>query len=39
VRGLWLGGALSTSQFFSLAAIVIGAFFLIHDRVRNLRRA
>jgi phosphatidylglycerol---prolipoprotein diacylglyceryl transferase len=39
VRGLWLGGALSTSQLFSFAAIAIGAFFLIHDRVRDLRRA
>jgi phosphatidylglycerol:prolipoprotein diacylglycerol transferase len=38
VRGLWLGGAASTSQIFSLAAIAIGAFFLIHDRVRDVRR-
>ena len=39
VRGLWLGGAVSTSQLFSIAAIAIGGFFLVRDRVRALRAA
>jgi phosphatidylglycerol:prolipoprotein diacylglycerol transferase len=39
VRGLWLGGAVSTSQLFSLAAIAVGCFFLIRDRVRGPRIA
>ena len=39
VRGLWLGGTVSTSQLFSLAAVAIGAFFLIRDRVRLARTA
>jgi len=39
VRGLWIHGAVSTSQIFSLAAVAIGALFLIHDRVRGVRRA
>jgi phosphatidylglycerol---prolipoprotein diacylglyceryl transferase len=34
VRGLWFGGAVSTSQIFSLAAIAIGLFFLVTNRVR-----
>ena len=29
VRGLWLGGAVSTSQLFSAAAVVIGAALLL----------
>jgi len=37
VRGLWFGGAVSTSQLFSLAAVAVGAFFLIRDRVRRPR--
>lgn len=39
VRGLWLGGAVSTSQLFSLAAIAIGAFQLIAGRRRSARAA
>ncbi len=39
VRGLWLGGFVSTSQLFSVAAVAIGAFFLIRDRVRIARTA
>lgn len=39
VRGLWFGGAVSTSQLFSVAAVAIGAFFLIRDRVRSARTA
>ena len=39
VRGLWLGGVISTSQLFSVAAVAIGAFFLIRDRVRIARAA
>jgi phosphatidylglycerol:prolipoprotein diacylglycerol transferase len=39
VRGLWLGGTVSTSQLFSLAAIAVGCFFLIRDRVRGPRIA
>jgi phosphatidylglycerol:prolipoprotein diacylglycerol transferase len=39
VRGLWLGGTVSTSQLFSLAAIAFGLFFLIRDRVRPPRTA
>ena len=34
VRGVWLHGALSTSQLFSIASIAIGAFFLVRDRRR-----
>jgi phosphatidylglycerol:prolipoprotein diacylglycerol transferase len=39
VRGLWFGGAISTSQIFSIAAILAGAFFLIRDRLRRPRPA
>ena len=39
VRGLWLSGAVSTSQLFSVAAVAVGAFFLIRDRVRIARTA
>jgi phosphatidylglycerol:prolipoprotein diacylglycerol transferase len=39
VRGLWLGGAVSTSQLFSVAAILAGAALLIRDRVRQTRLA
>ena len=39
VRGLWLGGAVSTSQIFSLAAIVIAAAFLVRGRARRVARA
>ena len=39
VRGMWLGGAVSTSQIFSIAAIAIGAGFLIRGRRRAARRA
>ena len=39
VRGLWFGGAVSTSQIFSVAAILAGGFFLIRDRVRRTRLA
>ncbi len=39
VRGLWLGDTVSTSQIFSVVAILAGAFFLIRDRVRRPRPA
>ena len=39
VRGLWFGGAASTSQLFGVAAVAVGAFFLIRDRVRPSRPA
>jgi phosphatidylglycerol:prolipoprotein diacylglycerol transferase len=39
VRGLWLHGAVSTSQLFSLLAIVAGTALLIRDRVRIARPA
>jgi len=39
VRGVWLNGAVSTSQLFSLAAVAVGLFFLIRDRVRPPRTA
>jgi phosphatidylglycerol---prolipoprotein diacylglyceryl transferase len=39
VRGLWLGGTVSTSQLFSIAAVLTGAFLLIRDRVRAPRPA
>jgi len=39
VRGLWLGGMVSTSQLFSLAAVAIGLFFLIRNQVRIARAA
>ena len=39
VRGLWLGGAVSTSQLFSVIAIAAGCFLLIRDRVRIARTA
>lgn len=39
VRGLWFGDTVSTSQIFSIVAIVAGAFFLIRDRVRPPRTA
>jgi phosphatidylglycerol:prolipoprotein diacylglycerol transferase len=32
VRGLWFGGALSTSQIFSIAAIVFGTIMLFRGR-------
>jgi phosphatidylglycerol:prolipoprotein diacylglycerol transferase len=35
VRGLWFGGVVSTSQLFSLAAVAVGAFFLIRNRPRT----
>ena len=38
-RGVWLGGAVSTSQMFGLAAVALGGFFLIRDRVRIARAA
>ena len=39
VRGLWFGGAVSTSQLFSVAAVLVGAFFLIRGRMRHARPA
>jgi phosphatidylglycerol:prolipoprotein diacylglycerol transferase len=39
VRGLWFGGAVSTSQIFSAAAVFAGAALLIRDRVRRARPA
>lgn len=39
VRGLWFGGAVSTSQLFSVVSIVVGAFLLIRDRVGTARTA
>jgi phosphatidylglycerol:prolipoprotein diacylglycerol transferase len=39
VRGVWLGGAISTSQVFSIAAVLAGAFLLIRDRVGAARAA
>ncbi|HEX4823274.1 MAG TPA: prolipoprotein diacylglyceryl transferase [Candidatus Polarisedimenticolaceae bacterium] len=39
VRGLWLGGAISTSQIFSIVAVVVAAAFLVHDRTRRIARA
>jgi len=39
VRGLWLGGAVSTSQLFSVAAVAVGLSLLIRDRVRRARTA
>lgn len=39
VRGLWLGEQVSTSQLFSVAAILLGLGFLVHDRVRRIARA
>ena len=39
VRGVWFGGAVSTSQLFSVAAVAVGLFFLIRDRVRPPRTA
>jgi len=39
VRGLWLGGAVSTSQLFSVTVVLAGGFFLIRDRVRSARPA
>lgn len=38
-RGLWLGATVSTSQLFSIAAILVGLFFLVRDRVRIPRPA
>jgi phosphatidylglycerol:prolipoprotein diacylglycerol transferase len=35
VRGLWLGGAVSTSQLFSAAAILLGLVFLAAGRRRR----
>jgi len=39
VRGLWLGGTVSTSQLFGVAAFLVGAALLIRDRVRATRFA
>ena len=39
VRGLWFGGAISTSQLFSIAAVLAGATLLIRDRLRTPRPA
>jgi len=39
VRGLWLGGAVSTSQLFSLAAVLIGAGLLVRGRLRGATAA
>jgi phosphatidylglycerol:prolipoprotein diacylglycerol transferase len=39
VRGLWLGGTVSTSQLFSIAAVLAGGFLLVRDRVRAARPA
>jgi phosphatidylglycerol:prolipoprotein diacylglycerol transferase len=39
VRGLWLGGAVSTSQIFSVVSVAAGAALLIHDRIRVARAA
>jgi phosphatidylglycerol:prolipoprotein diacylglycerol transferase len=39
VRGLWFGGAVSTSQLFSVAAVVAGVILLIRDRLRTPRTA
>jgi len=39
VRGLWFGSAVSTSQLFSVAAVAVGCFFLVRDRVRASRAA
>ena len=33
VRGVWFGGAVSTSQIFSIAAMVIGLFLLVRGRM------
>jgi phosphatidylglycerol:prolipoprotein diacylglycerol transferase len=39
VRGLWFGGAVSTSQLFGAAAVVAGLVLLVHDRIRVVRPA
>jgi phosphatidylglycerol:prolipoprotein diacylglycerol transferase len=39
VRGLWLGGLVSTSQIFSILAVVLGVTLLIRDRIRIIRPA
>lgn len=39
VRGLWWGGAVSTSQLFSALSILVGLFFLVRDRVGTPRLA
>ncbi len=39
VRGLWFGGAVSTSQLLSLAAILIAGFLLVRGRFRAPRTA
>ena len=39
VRGLWLGGAISTSQIFSVAAVVVGAILLTRSRLAVARAA
>jgi phosphatidylglycerol:prolipoprotein diacylglycerol transferase len=39
VRGLWLGGLVSTSQIFSILAVVAGVTLLIRDRIRIARTA
>ena len=37
--GLWLGGAVSTSQLFSAASIAVGLFFLVRGRIGVARAA
>ncbi len=39
VRGFWLGGAISTSQLFSVAAVAIGIGLLLFDRRGVTQRA
>jgi phosphatidylglycerol:prolipoprotein diacylglycerol transferase len=39
VRGLWWNGAVSTSQLFSIAAILAGTALLLRDRIRVARLA
>ena len=39
VRGMWCGGAVSTSQIFSALAVLVGTAFLILDRRRVPERA
>jgi phosphatidylglycerol---prolipoprotein diacylglyceryl transferase len=39
VRGMWFGGALSTSQIFSALAVIVGTAFLLIDRRRVPERA
>ena len=39
VRGLWLHGTVSTSQIFSILAVLAGVTLLIRDRIRIMRPA